>query len=239
MDSLRTGTFVVSYCTVCKKKNWPPYEYCSLCYRKTSTANISKVGRVVEFSTSRLGGEVVVALINMDGILILGSILGSPNITIGSKVVLTACGASPSLYFHFRLQEDRFDSYTKVVYPDSVMSYDRFVDDRLLTSRDALNTTQMKIKLLEIDEGARDFSQRFGRRVLVKKVLLTMKYSKTEEIEELELDLELFENKLRKERLFSSSNRWVSPNEIKNGYVVANRHLDLLADAIALDILSF
>jgi len=44
---------------------------------------------------------------------------------------------------------------------------------------------------------------------------------------------------LRKERLFSSSNRWVSPNEIKNGYIIANRHLDLLADAIALDIISF
>lgn len=119
------------------------------------------------------------------------------------------------------------------------MSYDRFVDDRLLTSRDALNTTQMKLKLVEIDEGARDFSQRFGRRVLVRKVLLTMKYSRTEEVEEVELDLELLENKLRKERLFSSSNRWVSSNEIKNGYIIANRHLDLLSDAIALDIISF
>ncbi|HET9612687.1 MAG: hypothetical protein WBL68_11705 [Nitrososphaeraceae archaeon] len=119
------------------------------------------------------------------------------------------------------------------------MSYDRFVDDRLLTSRDALNTTQMKLKLVEIDEGARDFSQRFGNRVLVRKVLLTMKYSRTEEVEEVELDIELLENKLRKERLFSSSNRWVSSNEIKNGYIIANRHLDLLADAIALDIISF
>ena len=125
------------------------------------------------------------------------------------------------------------------MYLERVMSYDRFVDDRLLTSRDALNTTQMKLKLVEIDEGARDFSQRFGSRVLVTKVLLTMKYSKTEEVEEVELDLELLENKLRKERLFSSSNRWVSPNEIKNGYIIANRHLDLLADAIALDIISF
>lgn len=126
-----------------------------------------------------------------------------------------------------------------MMYLKRVMSYDKFVNDRLLTSRDALNTTQMKLKLVEIDEGARDFSQRFGRRVLVKKVLLTMKYSKTEEVEEIELDLELLENKLRKERLFSSSNRWVSSTEIKNGYIIANRHLDLLADAIALDIISF
>ena len=47
------------------------------------------------------------------------------------------------------------------------MSYDRFVDERLLTSRDALNKLQIKMKVLEIDENARDFSQRFGRRVLV------------------------------------------------------------------------
>jgi hypothetical protein len=118
------------------------------------------------------------------------------------------------------------------------MSYDRFIDERLLTSRDALNRLQIKIKVLEIDENARDFSQRFGRRVLVQKVLLTIKHNDTEEVEERELDVEGIENRIRKERLFSSSNRWLASNDIKNGYVVASRHLDLLADAIALDILT-
>lgn len=117
------------------------------------------------------------------------------------------------------------------------MSYDRFVDERLLTSRDALNRLQIKIKLLEIDENARDFSQRFGRRVLVKKVLLTIKHTETEEVEERELDIEQIEARMKKERLFSSSNRWLSSSELKNGYVVASRHLDLLADAVALDII--
>jgi len=118
------------------------------------------------------------------------------------------------------------------------MSYDRFIDERLLTSRDALNRLQIKIKVIEIDENARDFSQRFGRRVLVQKVLLTIKHNDTEEVEERELDVEGIENRIRKERLFSSSNRWLASNDIKNGYVVASRHLDLLADAIALDILT-
>jgi hypothetical protein len=118
------------------------------------------------------------------------------------------------------------------------MSYDRFIDERLLTSRDALNRLQIKIKVLEIDENARDFSQRFGRRVLVQKVLLTIKRNDTEEVEERELDVEGLENRIRKERLFSSSNRWLASNDIKNGYVVASRHLDLLADAIALDVLT-
>ena len=121
----------------------------------------------------------------------------------------------------------------------NTMSFDRFVDDRLLTSRDALNKSQLKIKLVEIDESARDFSQRFGQRVLVKKILVTIRYMDTEQIEEVELDVEELESRIKKERLFSSSNRWVSPNEIKNSYVISSRHLDLLSDAIALDIISF
>jgi hypothetical protein len=119
------------------------------------------------------------------------------------------------------------------------MSYDRFIDDRLLTSRDALNRMQIKMKLLEINENARDYSKRFGDRVLVKKILLTIKYTDTEQIEEKELDVELLESRMKKERLFTSSNRWVSASEIKNGYIVATRHLDLLADAISLDIITF
>ena len=117
------------------------------------------------------------------------------------------------------------------------MSFDRFVDDRLLTSRDALNKLQIKIKLIEIDENARDYSQRFGRRVLAKKVLLTIKHNESQEVEEMEMDIEDLEGRMKKERLLSSSNRWVSPSEVKNGFIVANKHLDLLADAIALDII--
>lgn len=120
---------------------------------------------------------------------------------------------------------------------EHTMSYDRFIDERLLTSRDALNRMQIKMKLTEIDEGARDFSQRFGRRVLVKKVLMTIKYTETEEVEERELDIEAIEKRMKKERLFSSTNRWLAQSDIKNGYVVSSHHFGLLADAIALDIL--
>jgi hypothetical protein len=56
-------------------------------------------------------------------------------------------------------------------------------------------------------------------------------------VEERELDVEEIEKRMKKERLFSSSNRWLASSDIKNGYVIANRHLDLLADAIALDII--
>ena len=120
-----------------------------------------------------------------------------------------------------------------------LLSYDRFVDERLLTSRDALNKYQMKIKLQDIDESARDYSQRFGNRILVRKIILMTKHNDTQEIEEIELDVEELEKRIRKERLYSSSNRWIAQNEIKNGYIVATRHLDLLSDAIALDVIVF
>jgi len=119
------------------------------------------------------------------------------------------------------------------------LSYDRFVDERLLTSRDALNKYQMKIKLQDIDESARDYSQRFGNRILVRKIILMTKHNDTQDIEEIELDVEELEKRIRKERLYSSSNRWIAQNEIKNGYIVATRHLDLLSDAIALDVIVF
>jgi uncharacterized OB-fold protein len=114
MNQLKNGTFVISYCTACKKKIWPPYENCPACYRRTSTVNAGKFGRIVEFSRSWLEeGGVIVALIDMDGILLLGTILEGRGIAVGSAVELVATGASSDgkIHFHFRIL-DRFDSYT-------------------------------------------------------------------------------------------------------------------------------
>lgn len=114
MNQLKNGIFVISYCTACKKKIWPPYEYCPNCYRRTSTVPAGKFGKIVEFSRSWLEeGEVIVALIDMDGILLFGSILEGSRITIGTAVELVATGASPDGKIHFSFRTlDRFDSYT-------------------------------------------------------------------------------------------------------------------------------
>jgi hypothetical protein len=44
---------------------------------------------------------------------------------------------------------------------------------------------------------------------------------------------------MKKERLFTSSNRWVPRSEIRNKFIVGHRHFFLLSDAISLDIISF
>ena len=105
MNQLKNGTFVISYCAACRKKIWPPYGYCPACYRRTSTGRAGKIGKIVEFSRSWLEvQEVIVALIDMDGILLLGSISEGQGITIGATVELISNGASSDgkIYFHFR-----------------------------------------------------------------------------------------------------------------------------------------
>lgn len=116
------------------------------------------------------------------------------------------------------------------------MSFKSYTDERLITSRDALNRMEIKLKLLEIAEGAYDpIGYKFGHRLLVKKILAVIKYTRTDEVEEKELDLEAIEKEMKAKRIYSSSNRWVYSSDIKNGYITATKHFDLLADAIALD----
>lgn len=116
------------------------------------------------------------------------------------------------------------------------MSFKSYTDESLITSRDALNRMEIKLKLLEIKENARDPSGfKFGHRLLITKVLAIIKNTRTDEVEEKELDLEAIEKEMREKRTYSSSNRWIYPTEIKNGYITASRHFTLLADAIALD----
>ena len=116
------------------------------------------------------------------------------------------------------------------------MSFKSYADERLITSRDASNRMEIKLKLVEIVEGAFDhIGYKYGHRLLVKKVLVVIKYTMSDEIEEKELDLEGIEIEMKTKRVFSSSNRWVYPNDVKNGYISASKHFELLTDAIALD----
>ncbi|HEY6536544.1 MAG TPA: hypothetical protein VIY08_12215 [Candidatus Nitrosocosmicus sp.] len=118
------------------------------------------------------------------------------------------------------------------------MGYEGYLSDRELISRDAFHKKQLKIKVIEINENTRDYSK-YGDRVLIDKILLIIQNLETDEIEEKELDIEELEKRMKKERLFSSSNRWVPRNEIRNNFIIGNRHFFLLSDAMSLDIISF
>jgi len=120
-------------------------------------------------------------------------------------------------------------------------SFEDFVDERSLISRDIFGKKEMKIKILEISDERQPTPSRwkFGSRVKVNKLLITIKHLDTQEIEEGEFDVEKIENELIEKRHYTSTNRWVHVNDIKNGYVLNSRHTLLISDAHALDYISF
>lgn len=121
----------------------------------------------------------------------------------------------------------------------SRISFEEFTDERTLVSHDAFGNKQMKIKVLEVSDEVPPIKWKFGDRVKVTKILITIKHLATQEVEEGEFDIEAIERELAEKRHYTSTNRWVPANDIKNGYVVGSRHTSLISDASALDYIVF
>ena len=121
----------------------------------------------------------------------------------------------------------------------SRVSFEEFTDERTLVSHDAFGNKQMKIKVLEVSDEVPPIKWKFGDRVKVTKILVTIKHLTTQQVEEGEFDIEAIERELAEKRHYTSTNRWVPANEIKNGYVVGSRHTSLISDASALDYIVF
>lgn len=121
----------------------------------------------------------------------------------------------------------------------SRISFEEFTDERTLISHDAFGNKQMKIKVLEVSDEVPPIKWKFGDRVKVTKILITIKHLATQEVEEGEFDIEAIERELAEKRHYTSTNRWVPANDIKNGYVVGSRHTSLISDASALDYIVF
>jgi hypothetical protein len=121
----------------------------------------------------------------------------------------------------------------------SRITFEEFTDEKTLVSYDAFGNKQMKIKVLEVSDENPPSKWKFGDRVKVSKILVTIKHLATQEVEEGEFDIEAIERELAEKRHYSSTNRWVPANDIKNGYVVGSRHTTLISDASALDYIIF
>jgi len=121
------------------------------------------------------------------------------------------------------------------------LDFEEFVDERILISKDLGGKKEMKIKIIEVsDENQKSqIRWKFGSRAKINKILITIKHLETQQVEESEFDIEAIEKELVKKRHYSSSNRWVPVNDIKNGYVVGSRHNSLTSDAVALDYITF
>lgn len=122
---------------------------------------------------------------------------------------------------------------------NSRISFEEFTDERTLVSHDAFGNKQMKIKVLEVSDEVPPIKWKFGDRVKVTKILVTIKHLATQEVEEGEFDIEAIERELAEKRHYTSTNRWIPTNDIKNGYVVGSRHTSLISDSSALDYIVF
>ena len=121
----------------------------------------------------------------------------------------------------------------------SRVSFEEFTDERTLVSYDAFGNKQMKIKVLEVSDENPPSKWKFGDRVKVSKILVTIKHLTSQEVEEGEFDIEAIERELAEKRHYTSTNRWVPTTDIKNGYVVGSKHTTLISDASALDYIVF
>jgi hypothetical protein len=122
---------------------------------------------------------------------------------------------------------------------NSRISFEEFTDERALISHDAFGKKQMKIKVIEVSDENPVLKWKFGDRVKVTKVLITIRHLTTQQVEEGEFDIEAIERELAEKRHYSSTNRWIPAEDIKNGYVVASKHTRLISDASALDYIIF
>ncbi len=119
------------------------------------------------------------------------------------------------------------------------MSFQDYVDERMLISHDALGKKEMKIKVIEISDETAPSQWKLGDRVKIDKILVTIKHIENQEVEEGEFDIAAMEKELAERSHYSSTNRWVPTKEIKNGYVLNSRHNMLISDAVALDYIVF
>jgi len=97
----------------------------------------------------------------------------------------------------------------------------------------------MKIKILEVSDEIAPLAGKFGDRVKINKIIITIKHLQTQEIEEGEFDIEAIENELIEKRHYTSTNRWAPTKEIKNGYLINSRHTSMISDAASLDYIIF
>ncbi len=119
------------------------------------------------------------------------------------------------------------------------MSFQDYVDERMLISHDALGKKEMKIKVIEISDETAPSQWKLGDRVKINKILVTIKHIENQEVEEGEFDIAAIEKELAERSHYSSTNRWVPTKDIKNGYVLNSRHNMLISDAVALDYIVF
>ena len=84
------------------------------------------------------------------------------------------------------------------------MGIKEFVDERALVSHDTFGRKEMKIKIVEVSDENPPSKWKFGDRVKVNKILVTVKHVETQQVEEGEFDIQSIEKELQEKHLLNA-----------------------------------
>ncbi len=75
-EKIKDGFFTSTFCSKCKKQNWPPSHYCKDCFKKTKLKKIDNKGIILEVSYSHIPNqENYFGIGDFSGLRILGTIV--------------------------------------------------------------------------------------------------------------------------------------------------------------------
>lgn len=94
-SELSSGNFCIPECTNCKNIVWPPTEFCTFCFHKTSMKKGNFEGKILEFS--KHNNEYFCIVEFFDKVRIVAKISQRP--VIGNIVKISKCGISDGSYF--------------------------------------------------------------------------------------------------------------------------------------------
>jgi uncharacterized OB-fold protein len=101
-NELKNGKFVCSECSKCNKLVWPPSDFCNICFSKVKWREISKIGKLIEFSKK---DNTIFCIAEFENtIKIMGKLETGLKIPlIGQSLELVKCDYTDTEQFFFQL----------------------------------------------------------------------------------------------------------------------------------------
>ena len=88
LKKIKDDILLITYCTKCKKYNWPPSYNCKYCFKKTILKKLFNKGKLLEVSYSHLPDQNnYFGIGEFSGIRILGMVEG--DIKINDAIVIS------------------------------------------------------------------------------------------------------------------------------------------------------
>ena|SRR5438445_6678104 len=102
-NELKNDKFVCSECLRCNKLVWPPYNFCNICFGKVIWRQVSRNGKLIEFSKK---DNMIFCIAEFeDTIRIMGQLeTGLKKPTIGQELELIKCNYDAKEKFFFQLK---------------------------------------------------------------------------------------------------------------------------------------